>query len=218
MNWRWIRRIPWIDSRSLFVSTIASNGRLLDIGSSDGGTLTHIAELRPDLILFATDIHGAPDQYPSGCSFFRCDIQKDNLPWGDACMNAVTCMHLVEHLDELEGLFSEISRLLMPGGKVYFETPHPKTAALSNARDRAADTSGMSFYSDPTHKAPVPVEQISSCCSKHGLTVLRTGTARNLLFAAAQLLYVFLPPSRQKFTAKRHWIGWSVFLVAQRPE
>jgi hypothetical protein len=41
-------------------------------------------------------------------------------------------MHLVEHLDDLSLLLVEIARLLKPGGRVYFETPHPKTVTYSS--------------------------------------------------------------------------------------
>lgn len=216
MNWKYFRKISWIDSRSLFVSTTPRNGTLLDIGSSNGETLSHINELRPDLKLFATDVVGNPENYPRNCSFFRGDIQKDKLPWADESMDSITCMHVVEHLNELQGLFSEAVQLLKPGGKMYIETPHPKTVDLPSLQGQAAGIFTMNFYDDPTHVAPVTIEKLTSYCREYGLQVLSSGTARNLLFAAANLVYTFLPPSRHKFTAKAHWIGWSVYLIAQK--
>ena len=50
-----------------------------------------------------------------------------------------------------------------------------------------------------------------------GLEVVASGTSRNWLFAAAWPLWAFLPPSRKKFTARVHWLGWSAFLIARRP-
>jgi len=90
-------------------------------------------------------------------------------------------MHLVEHLNDLNLLFQEVKRLLKPGGRAYFETPHPKTMALASPRVRAS------------------------------------GTSRNWLFAASHLFHQFLPPSRQKYTARVHWPGWSAYLIARRP-
>lgn len=216
MNWKYFRKIPWIDSRSKFVSMTPENGTLLDIGSSDGETLSHIKELRPDLTLFATDIKRNPEKYPGDCAFFRGDIQRDKLPWGDESMDVVTCMHVIEHLNELQGLFSEAVRLLKSEGKLYIETPHPKTSALPSLKGHAAGSFTMNFYDDPTHVAPVTIDKLTSCCQEYGLKVLSSGTARNLLFAASHLLYTFLPPSRQKYTAKGHWIGWSIYLIAQK--
>jgi len=47
--------------------------------------------------------------------------------------------------------------------------------------------------------------------------VLASGISRNWLFAAAYPVFVFLPPSRKKFTARIHWLGWSAYLIACRP-
>ena len=125
MNWKHLRRIPWVDTRAKFVAGVPANGALLDIGSSDGETLRHLAELRPDLKYFATDLIGKPEAYPAGCAFHRGDIQTEPLPWKTGSLSAITCMHLVEHLHDLTLLAKETKRLLQPGGKIYVETPTP---------------------------------------------------------------------------------------------
>src|SRR5277367_3143450 len=60
MNWAMLRQVPWLDTRARFVAGTPRNGALLDLGSSDGETLGHFAELRPDLRLFAVDKAGEP--------------------------------------------------------------------------------------------------------------------------------------------------------------
>jgi ubiquinone/menaquinone biosynthesis C-methylase UbiE len=185
---------------------------LLDLGSSDGETLRHFAELRPDLRLFATDKAGQPEKYPAGCQFHRADFERDKLPWPDNSMDAVTCMHLVEHLHELNLLLREIARLLKPGGRVYFETPHPRTLALPSLRGQFT----LNFYDDPTHVRLVTVETLAEQARSAALEVESSGTSRNWLFAAAHPIYSFCPPSRKKFTARVHWLGWSAFLIARR--
>jgi SAM-dependent methyltransferase len=190
---------------------------LLDIGSSDGETLRHFAELRFDLTFFATDLAGAPEKYPANCQFHRGDVQRDRLPWNNGSIDGVTCMHLVEHLDDLTLLFDEIARLLKPGGRVYFETPHPKTLTYSSPPGRAAGTFTLNFYDDATHIRPVPLGALAQHCRKVGLDVVRTGISRNWMFAASWPFYFFRPASRQKFTAYGHFLGWSAYLVARRP-
>ena len=49
MNWAWIKHCPWLDTRARFVAAAPAAGTLLYLGSSDGETLGHMAELRPDL-------------------------------------------------------------------------------------------------------------------------------------------------------------------------
>ena len=214
MNWKHIRRVPWLDTRARFVSGVPSGGSLLDLGSSDGETLCHFRELRPDLRLFATDLVGAPENYPAGCQFHRGDLQNGKLPWPDGSMDAVTCMQLVEHLHDLTPLFQETARLLKPGGSIYIETPHPKTLLYSSP---VLFPFTVNFYDDASHVRPVPLGVLASQCRGVGLEPVAGGTARNWLFAASWPLFWLRKPSRKKYTALVNWLGWSAFLIARRP-
>jgi ubiquinone/menaquinone biosynthesis C-methylase UbiE len=213
MNWAYLRHAPWIDTRSNFVSKVQKGGALLDLGSSDGETLCHFAELRPDLRLFASDLVGKPERYPSGCQFHRGDVQKDRLPWPDKSMNAITCMHLVEHLTDLTLLFQETARLLKPGGSIYLETPHPKTIFYSSSIKYPFT---INFYDDTTHTKPVPIGVLSAMAKNVGLEPVSGGVARNWLFAASWPLLYFSKPSRKKYTALVNWRGWSACLIARK--
>ncbi len=213
MNWVWLRHCSWLDTRARFVAGVPRNGSLLDLGSSDGETLRHMAELRPDLNFYAVDIAGHPEAYPAGCQFHRANLEQDCLPWADASMDAVTCMHLVEHLHGLRVLLSETARLLRPGGTVYFEMPHIKTINLPSAKGAFT----LNFYDDPTHIKPVEIGPLAEQATAAGLQLVSTGTSRNWLFAASHLVFRFLAESRKRYTAQAHWIGWSAFLVARRP-
>lgn len=226
MNWRLFRPIPWLDTRAAFVAGTPPGGALLDLGSSDGETLGHFAELRPDLRLFAADLAGRPERYPRGCEFARVDLEQQPLPWADGAMDAITCMHLVEHLRDSTLLFHEVARLLKPGGRVYFETPHPKSLSLPRLRTPASETRAgrprgfdftLNFHDDPTHVAIVPVERLDAGLRANGLEVCGSGISRNWVFAALHPIFMFLPPSRQKYTAQVHWLGWSAWLSARRP-
>jgi SAM-dependent methyltransferase len=216
MNWACLRHFSWIDTRAAFVAGTPRDGTLLDLGSSDGETLRHIAELRPDLRLRAVDLAGAPENYPPGCEFRRADLEREPLPWPDGSMSAITCMHLVEHLRDAGPLMHEAARLLQPGGRIYFETPHPKTLDLPSPEGRGAGTFTLNFYDDPTHIKIVSTEELAGLARRAGLEIMAEGTSRNWLFAASHLVYQFLPASRQKYTARAHWVGWSACLTARR--
>ena len=213
MNWLCLRPWPWLDTRARFVARVPQQGRLLDLGASDGETLGHLAQLRPDLQICAADKFGQPGKYPPACEFHRADFEREPLPWPDVSMDAVTCMHVVEHLGDLNNLFREIRRVLKPGGRVYFETPHPKTLTLPSAAGQFT----LNFYDDPTHVKLVTVEELARQADASRLVVEATGTSRNWLFAALHPAFCLLPASRKKFTARVHWLGWSAYLVAQRP-
>jgi SAM-dependent methyltransferase len=215
MNWLWLRPFPWLDTRARFVAHAPQGATLLDLGSSDGETLGHFAELRPDLRFLAADVSGQPEKYPNGCQFARLDFENKPLPWPDESMDLITCMHLLEHLRDSNLLLKEIARLLKPGGRVYFETPHAKSLGLPSLRDSTVPFT-MNFHDDPTHVQVVSMEALAGRIRDNGLQVVRSGISRNWLFAAAHPFFAFLPPSRKKYTAEVHWIGWSTYLVAGR--
>ena len=218
MNWSSLRHCAWLDTRARFVAGVPAGGTLLDLGSSDGETLGHIAELRSDLRLLSVDVAGAPEKYPAGCQFQRADLERERLPWADATVDAISCMHLVEHLRDLTVLQREVARLLKPGGQVYFETPHPRSLTLASPRGRAAGTFTLNFWDDPTHVRLVAVGALARTLRDEGLEIVASGVSRNWLFAASYPLFWFLPASRKKFTARIHWVGWSAYLIARRPD
>ena len=65
------------------------------------------------------------------------DLNKHPWPIEDNSFDAVNAMHIIEHVDDVPGFFSEVRRVCRDGAEVALETPH-----FSN---RCA-------YADPTHK------------------------------------------------------------------
>src|ERR1019366_8171423 len=113
------------------------------------------------------------------------DLERDQLPWEAGSMDAVTCMHLVEHLRDTTLLLQEAARLLKPGGRIYFETPHPKSLTLSSPRGRAVGTFTLNFFDDPTHVRPVALGALAQQARGGGLEGGASGTPRRWLLAAA---------------------------------
>ena len=183
MNWTNLRQFLWIDNRFKFVGNLPLNANLLDIGSSNGETITHFKEARPDLNIFSTDIEGTPEKYPTSVQFHRGDITKEPLPWSDASMHGITCMHLVEHIDSFDQFFKESFRLLKPEALLYIETPHPKTVYLSMPYASQAGRFTYNFWDDLTHKQIMPIGKIAALAAPHGFSIAKVGTSRNWLFA-----------------------------------
>ena len=213
MNWSWLRCTPGLDTRAAFVARTPRNGTLLDLGSSDGETLNHLAELRPDLKLFSADKSGQPDRYPAGCEFRAADFETEPLPWAEASMDALTCMHVVEHLRELTPLLRETARVLKPGGRAYFETPHPRSLTLPSAKGRFT----LNFFDDPTHVRVIELHELRALAQSFSLVAGANGISRNWIFAAMHPVFVLLPESRKKFTARIHWLGWSAYQIFHQP-
>jgi len=217
MNCSYWRPIPWIDTRAAFVFSTPKSGSLLDLGSSDGETLCHMHELRPDLRFFSVDIATRPARTPPNTSFAQANLESDKLPWPDRSFDAVTCMHVVEHLRTMTNLWTEISRLLKPGGRVYIETPGPESVATESPPESLRGKITLNFYDDPTHIQPVALASLETAARDVGLTVRATGRSRNFFFVIAYPLLSILPVTRKRYVAKLHWLGWSVYLIAEKP-
>jgi len=66
----------------------------------------------------------------------------------DESLHIITAFHVIEHLsfEQLAELFDQCLRVLVPGGKIIFETPNPENLVVG----------AYSFYVDPTHISPLP--------------------------------------------------------------
>ena len=71
----------------------------------------------------------------------------------DASVSLVSGFHIAEHLDfnDLGIFISEALRVLLPGGILILETPNPENIMVGT----------WSFYTDPTHKKPLPPQLLS---------------------------------------------------------
>jgi 2-polyprenyl-3-methyl-5-hydroxy-6-metoxy-1,4-benzoquinol methylase len=217
MNWSRWRLIPWIDTRAAFVAGTPRKGALLDLGSSDGETLCHMSELRPDLRFASVDIAGRPARTPLDTDFAQVNLESDGLPWADSTFDSITCMHVVEHLQTLAKVWREIARLLKPGGRVYIETPGAQSVHTPSPPPSLRGKITLNFYDDPTHIAPVPITSLVTSAREAGLAVTRTGRSRNWLFATSYPFFLFGPKTRKRYVAKLHWLGWSAYLIAEKP-
>ena len=217
MNWSRWRSIPWIDTRAAFVAGTPDGGRVLDLGTSNGETLCHMWELRPDLHFFAVDIATRPARTPPGTTFARIDLEREPLPWPDRFFDSITCMHLIEHLTTVTNLWREIARVLKPAGRVYIETPGPESVRTRSAPNELRGKVTLNFFDDPTHVLPVTREVMASAAREHGLIPAKSGKSRNWIFAVSYPFFALLPPRRQRYVAKLHWLGWSVYLIARKP-
>lgn len=80
----------------------------------------------------------------------------------DASVAVVSGFHIVEHLSivQLLALLAETRRVLQPGGMAIFETPNPECLKVST----------YTFYLDPTHRNPVPMELLSFIATHSGFS------------------------------------------------
>ena len=77
----------------------------------------------------------------------------------------ITAFHVIEHLSlaQLNSLLVEALRVLKPGGLVIFETPNPENLI----------TAAHHFYTDPTHRNPLPPTLVEFLLTYRGFADVR---------------------------------------------
>jgi O-antigen chain-terminating methyltransferase len=75
-------------------------------------------------------------------------------------LGAITGMHIIEHLPfkQMIALFDEALRVIKSGGVIIFETPNPENILVG----------AHTFYSDPSHKNPLPPQMIQYLVEARG--------------------------------------------------
>ena len=97
------------------------HGIILDAGCGPGAFTLSLKELGFKHVV-ACDLF--PEQFcVNDIECRKADITK-SLPWEDASLDVVLLMEVTEHIDGVQQLFKEASRVLKPGGLLIFTTPN----------------------------------------------------------------------------------------------
>jgi SAM-dependent methyltransferase len=81
---------------------------VLDLGCSDNKTASAIG--------VDIDLANQPD--------LIFDLNKFPYPLRDSSIDRIYAKHILEHLNDLYGIFKEVYRILKPGGEFIIEVPH----------------------------------------------------------------------------------------------
>jgi len=117
-------------SRQLAVTSLkrflrAERSIILDVGSSSGYVLREIQRSLPNAALIGSDYLLLPlltlaKRMPK-LAILQFDLLRCPLP--DDCVDAVTALNVLEHIDEDEEALGQIHRILRPGGVTHIEVP-----------------------------------------------------------------------------------------------
>ncbi len=119
-----------VASRALAVRSLQSlstrpNQIVLDVGCSSGFLIRDLRTRLPTLSILGADylsniVVKAARRNP-GTPFIQFDLRKCPLP--DRCVNGVTALNVLEHIDDDFTALHEIHRILTPGGIAHIEVP-----------------------------------------------------------------------------------------------
>lgn len=101
---------------------------ILDIGAGEGIDLGNINKRINSKII---RMYGVESYLPNckvldkkGIGTIEIDIEKERLPFEDASVDLIIANQIIEHTKEIFWIFSEISRVLKPGGKCVVGIPN----------------------------------------------------------------------------------------------
>lgn len=98
---------------------------ILDVGCSSGFVLDDLRQVMPQASLLGADYLRGPletlAQRMPAIPILQFDLRKCPLP--NACVDGVTCLNVLEHIDDHEKALAEIHRILKPGGIAHIEVP-----------------------------------------------------------------------------------------------
>lgn len=117
-------------SRALAVQSLvrwlpAANGVVIDVGCSSGFVLEEIRRALPEAALIGSDYLMAPLEKLGArlphIPLLQFDLRRCPLP--DACVDGVTALNVLEHIDDDRAALANIARILKPGGVAHIEVP-----------------------------------------------------------------------------------------------
>ncbi len=126
----------WDDSTMLLTKLFKEHAKpgmtVLDAGC---GRSNYVLEMNRDSIkrIVGVDVaKEATDGNTLADEIVVSDLEK--LPFPDNSFDAVTSLWVLEHVHQPNRIFSEISRVLKPGGRFFFETPYSFSYILLGKR------------------------------------------------------------------------------------
>jgi 2-polyprenyl-3-methyl-5-hydroxy-6-metoxy-1,4-benzoquinol methylase len=156
--WRSIPPDHTVDGRAhrFALDAVAAPGaRVLDVGCGDGRLAleleragARVAGADPSRIAIERARAALP-----GAPFEQIGA-SGRLPFNDSAFDAVTCVHVLQHVDETQQLMSEMRRVLRPGGTLAVAVPNNgrvyRTVASAAAFERLHDPLQpvVRFYTD----------------------------------------------------------------------
>lgn len=160
-------------------SKLAATGltprRILDIGIANDSYLECKA-VYPTAAYDGIDFVDAGVQMASGDRFFQLNLEeRGSLTGLDAVYDVIIANHVLEHLDRGQVVFSELCRLLAPGGLLYVEVPSLRTAYRPKRRG------SYHFHDDPTHRRFYLLENLANLAIDCNCRVVSCGPASTWL-------------------------------------
>ncbi len=178
---------------------LKSGSHLLELGPARGDFIKEFYKKK--INIYGVDISDYVREYCPEIKFKKADLENEKIPFEDNYFDVVYTKSFIEHFYYPEKIFSEIFRVLKPGGIIITLTPHWKFMLKY-------------FYEDHTHRTPFTAESLDYIQKISGFINIETFNFRQLpiiwsfkfLIIFAELTRIFLPDLLGK---KFKWVRFS---------
>jgi SAM-dependent methyltransferase len=176
---------------------IPSNSKILDLGCGSGIMLRRLRQLG------YSDLHGfdiaPPKNVDKKIGFLAGDLDCFVTPFADNTVDLVTAVEVIEHVENVGTLLTEIFRILKPTGVFLVTTPNVVSVEARFRFLILGQLKQFDVIGDPTHVYPVFPYPFAKVLRRHCLLVSESWgfpldgsspTSRYILRLAVKLLHV----------------------------
>jgi len=194
---------------------------ILDYGSGDGHVANKQFDKYPSGDVYLSDVVNNVSLEVRNKYYNFLDIDKESSKINfisDNYFSSATCIHVLEHVTCANNVMTELNRVLKPKGKLYLETPNPRSLFVPSLSPNRT----WNFYDDYTHVRPYTANALEKIAEDYGFTVLQSGIYRTWKYALslplAPLISVVLRDWRPLHYAIIHAVGWSSYCLCEKNE
>jgi 2-polyprenyl-3-methyl-5-hydroxy-6-metoxy-1,4-benzoquinol methylase len=215
-----LNKIWFVDPHRRFVSQLPKNARLMDFGCGNADVLQRFHELRPDIEIVGVDvIDYSTEVEEKGGEFVLIEEIEDIQSFAMESFDAITCLHVLEHLDvfSYSKLMKSFHFVLRKKGRLLLETPHAKSILVPSFSYFSSDGGPLNFYDDPSHVRAFTKPALQRLLSEY-FTVRVIRCYRNWLFACLSPILVLMGiVSRRLFViGLQNILGWAIYAVSEK--
>lgn len=166
---------------------------ILDVGAGEGALTQKLHQM--GYRMKACDF--SPEAYKyTGVGCDAVDITGP-FPYADGSFDLVIAVEVTEHILDHENFFSEINRILKPGGKLYISTPNilsmkSRLRFLFQGFPYGFKPLNMELYDGMQHVASLSLDQYNYLAVKHGFRKAEFGIDRRQ--STSRWLFALLLP------------------------
>jgi len=179
---------------------IEKSAKILDVGCGTGAWLNRLKSSG------YSDLQGADldtDQFKlAGIEARKVNLVWEKLPYSDQTFDLITCIEVIEHIENTGFFLNELKRVLKPDGRILLTTPNTQSLI---ARLRLLITGKLKSFDekgDPTHISPIFMYPFQKILARHALKIEHTFyfpknrltlTSRPITQITGKLLRLLLP-------------------------